>query len=126
VFDVLELHRIINRFFQLVQDNNIEICNVFSLQHELGIYLREMFSGYKVQFERNESYITNDTMTIKKEIDITIFTEDKKEKYAIELKCPLNGQHPEQMYSFVKDIKLMEELRQRGFTKKILCCPRIR
>lgn len=63
------------------------------------------------------SYFTSDNKTIKKEIDITIFNEDKSEKYAIELKHPLNGQHPEQMYSFVKDIKFMEELKDRGFNK---------
>ncbi|MEC0369336.1 hypothetical protein [Paenibacillus chibensis] len=34
---------------------------------------------------------------------------------AIELKCPLNGQYPEQMYSFVKDVKFMEQLKDRGF-----------
>lgn len=73
--------------------------------------------GYLIQFERNVSYFTPDNKTIKKEIDITIFNEDKSEKYAIELKCPLNGQYPEQMYSFVKDIKFMEKLKSRGFTK---------
>ena len=66
---------------------------------------------------RHVSYFTPDNKTIKKEIDITIFNEDKSEKYAIELKHPLNGQHPEQMYSFVKDIKFMEELKDRGFNK---------
>ena len=43
-----------------------------------------------------------------------------REKYAIELKYPVNGQYPEQMYSFVKDIKFMEELVERGFTQN--CC----
>lgn len=70
-----------------------------------------------MQFERNVSYFTSDNKTTKKEIDIAVFSEDKTEKYAIELKCPLNGQYPEQMYSFVKDIKFMEELKDRGFNK---------
>lgn len=87
------------------------------MQHELGIYLRAILPKFKVQFERNILFFINENTTIKKEIDITIFTEDKKEKYAIELKCPLNGQYPEQMYSFVKDIRFMEELKERGFTK---------
>ena len=34
---------------------------------------------------------------------------------AIELKYPLNGQYPEQMYSFIKDIKFMEQLKEAGF-----------
>ena len=38
------------------------------------------------------------------------------ERYAIELKYPLNGQYPEQMFSFVKDIKFMEKMKEAGFT----------
>lgn len=76
-----------------------------------------MLPGLKIQFERNIAFFTQNNKTIKKEIDISIFTEDKREKYAIELKCPLNGQHPEQMYSFTKDIRFMEELKERGFYK---------
>ncbi|MBR3425033.1 MAG: hypothetical protein IKG79_03185, partial [Neisseriaceae bacterium] len=44
---------------------------------------------------------------------------DEKEKYAIELKFPRNGQHPEQMYSFVKDIKFMEELQDKENLKEL-------
>ena len=114
---MLDLRKFVEDFFMYVQANKVEIYNEFSLQHELGIFLRERLLEYKVQFERNVSYFTTDNKTIKREIDITIFNEDKSEKYAIELKCPLNGQYPEQMYSFVKDIKFMEELKSRGFTK---------
>ena len=113
---MMQLENIINDFFKFAEDNNIEIYNEFSLQHEMGIYFRSILPTYKVQFERNVSYFTADNKTIKKEIDISIFNKDKQEKYAIELKCPLNGQHPEQMYAFVKDIKFMEELVERGFT----------
>jgi len=113
---MLNLKEILGGFFQYVKDKNIELYNEFSLQHELGIYLRSILPDYKVQFERNISYFTNDRNTIKKEIDITIFSEDQRKKFAIELKYPLNGQHPEQMYSFVKDVKFMEEVKDRGFT----------
>ncbi len=114
---LLELKRLVESFFKFVRDKNIEIYNEFSLVHELGIYLRTMLPQYKVQFERNVSFFTRDNKTIKKEIDVTIFTQDKHEKYAIEMKCPMNGQYPEQMYSFAKDIKFMEELKDRGFNK---------
>jgi hypothetical protein len=114
---LLDLRILIEDFFMYAQANKVEIYNEFSLQHELGIFLRERLQGYRVQFERNVSYFTPDNKTIKKEIDITIFNEDKSEKYGIELKHPQNGQHPEQMYSFVKDIKFMEELKERGFNK---------
>lgn len=114
---MLNLNVLVHDFFKSAKRQNIEIYNEFSLQHELGIYLREALPTYKVQFERNVSYFTSENKTIKKEIDIAVFSEDKTEKYAIELKCPLNGQYPEQMYSFVKDIKFMEELKDRGFNK---------
>lgn len=116
---LLAIKQLIEEFFVFARTNNIEIYNEFSLQHELGIYLREKTKGYFVQFERNVSYFYSDIDTIKREIDIAIFNEDKSEKYAIELKHPLNGQHPEQMYSFVKDIKFMEELKDRGFNTAV-------
>lgn len=106
----------IQNFFDSLIFNKVEIYNEFSLQHELGIYLRARLPLYKVQFERNASYFGVHSLTIKREIDIAIFTNDKSERYAIELKCPLNGQYPEQMFSFIKDIKFMEQLKEQGFT----------
>jgi hypothetical protein len=72
---------------------------------------------YSIQFERNVSYFSIGNQTIKKEIDISVFNEDKSERYAIELKFPRNQQYPAQMFSFVEDIKFMEELKVQGFTK---------
>ena len=43
------------------------------------------------------------------------WTVNGAEKYAIELKYPLNGQYPERMYSFAKDIAFMEQLVESGF-----------
>ena len=106
---------IIISFFEYAKTNKIEIYNEFSFQHELGVFLREKMDGYKVQFERNVSDFEIGG-TIKKEIDIVVLNPAKKEKFAIELKYPRNGQYPEQMYSFVKDIKFMEQLqRHHGF-----------
>lgn len=114
---MLDLKRLIAKFFSYAEMESIEIYNEFSFQHELGIFLRKELDGYKIQFERNVSYFSIYSKTTKKEIDISIFNNDKTEKYAIELKHPLNGQYPEQMYSFVKDIKFMEELKENGFKK---------
>ena len=88
------------------------------MQLELGIFLRTRGerSGYTIQFERNVSFFSI-TGTIKHEIDIVIFNLDKTEKFAIELKFPKNGQYPEQMYSFIKDIVFMEQLKKYGFTE---------
>lgn len=102
----------IKTFMEMICSEKIEVYNEFNLQHEMGIYLRSIFPNYKVQFERNVSFF-GITGTIKKEIDIVIYNDN--EKHAIELKFPLNGQYPEQMFSFVKDIKFMEQLKQNGF-----------
>ncbi len=112
-----ELENYIIEFMDFISNESIEVYNEFSLQHELGIYLRDKLGcRYKVQFERNISYFQI-SETIKKEMDIVVFNDDKSEKYCIELKYPTNGQVPEQMFSMCKDIKFLEQLRNRGFTQ---------
>lgn len=106
------IERALIEFMSLVECGNIEIYNEFSLQHELGLFLREKLKGYKVQFERNTKFFEI-LDTIKHEIDIVAYNGERK--YAIELKFPVNGQYPEQMYSFIKDISFMEQLKNAGF-----------
>lgn len=103
---------LLENFIQEIEAGRVEIYNEFSLQHELGVYLRNALPQYKVEFERNVKHF-NISDTIKKEIDIVVYNEN--ERFAIELKHPLNGQYPKQMYSFIKDIRFMEELKQAGF-----------
>jgi len=89
------------------------IYNEFSLQHELGIFLRSKISPLSVQFERNVSYFKGDGNNfIKKEIDISIYQDAQNPKCFMELKYPRNGQYPEQMFSFCKDIKFLEDLKR--------------
>lgn len=109
---MINIKAILSEFMGLVLAGKIEIYNEFSLQHELGIFLREKLRNFKVQFERNTSFFDINGV-VKHEIDIVIY--NKTERYAIELKQPRNGQHPEQMFSFIKDIKFMEQLRKKGF-----------
>jgi hypothetical protein len=111
----MKIAELIHSFMILISEKKVEIYNEFSFQHELGIYIRnELKNKYKVQFERNVSKFNINKMdTLKKEIDIVIFNDE--EKYCIELKYPKNGQYPESMYSFLKDIKFCEELAELGF-----------
>ena len=106
------IKKLLYEFMSMVEENQVEIYNEFSLQHELGIFLRNHLPDYKVQFERNTRFF-DITGTTKHEIDIVVYND--KEKYATELKYPVNGQYPEQMYSFVKDILFMEQLKDKGF-----------
>lgn len=104
---------VLYEFMHLLENGIIDIYNEFSLQHELGIFLRNKLPNFKVEFERNTKFF-DITKTIKHEIDIVVYND--KEKYAIELKYPVNGQYPEQMFSFIKDIVFMEQLKDNGFT----------
>lgn len=126
-----KISQLLKSFFEnLKNETNIDevVYNEFSLQHELGIFLRNQLKDnhLKVQFERNvSSFFNKEIEFIKKEIDIVIFDQEKKEKYAIELKFPRNGQFPEQMYSFIKDIRFMEQLQltePMRFTKTFAVC----
>lgn len=106
-------------FFALIAEGQIEIYNEFSLQHELGIYLRSVLgTDLKIQFERSISFFGLPKSDFeKKEMDIAVFTSDQSVKYAIELKCPRSGQHPEQMFKACQDIRFLEQLAYSGFTK---------
>ena len=113
---MLRLSKRVDGFFETVRSGAVEIYNEFSLQHELGFCLREKLGErYKVQFERPFSLFGLAGDIEKKEIDISIFTSDHAEKYAVELKFPHAGQHPEQMFSACRDILFLEELVRAGF-----------
>lgn len=117
------------------KDKNFKyhIYNEFSLQHELGIYLKNELNTnhtdtekYDVFFEKNtktflENSIQNDCKDkeSKYEVDIIIIKKEKDnksekynitEKYAIELKFPIQGEYPNQMKKFKQDINFMKDL----------------
>lgn len=115
--DTIQLSQLVGDFVQKVPLDNIEIYNEFSLQHELGIYLRGKLPGYKIQFERNISDFPGGEIDFyKKEIDIVVIPPDGGAKGAVELKFPRNGQVPESIFGFCKDVAFLEQLRLAGFT----------
>lgn len=94
--------------------NSNYVYNEFSLQFELGCYLRK--NGYDVYFEKNvRSYGISKENLYKSEIDLV--AEKNGKKYAIELKYPKNGQYPEEMYSFIIDIAFTQQLLNTHNTK---------
>lgn len=109
---------LITDFISQVSIGKIEVYNEFSLQFELGVFLRNNLPQACVEFERNVNhFFEKDTFT-KKEIDITVRDQKSKDLLAvIELKNPRNGQVPEQMFSICKDICFLEELCDSGFAE---------
>ena len=129
-----KFEKLIEEFFEYLCKNELEIYNEFSFQHELGIFLREKLRNecedgkdYKIEFERNAKKYFNINYSfingkgIKKEIDIAIYKNDHSQQYAIELKFPLNGQYPEQMFSCIKDVRFMQELVNQKKFQKTYC-----
>jgi hypothetical protein len=113
----MELDWHITRFVEAVGSGAVEVCNEFSLQHELGVYLRSNLDQCRVQFERNVSHFhLAKTDFEKKEIDIAITCTPSGDPFsAIELKYPRNGQVPESMFSICEDIAFLEQLVWAGF-----------
>lgn len=110
------------RFATEIATGNIEIYNEFSLQHELGLFLRnETPKSLKVQFERNVSYFGMEKeATLKREIDIVVFSSrGDVPVVALELKYPRNRQYPVQMFNFCKDIAFLESLVTSGFRQGV-------
>jgi len=113
----MEVLTAIHQFLISVGNNDVEIYNEFSFQHELGLFLRQHITDHKIQFERNVSHFGFDKANfVKKEIDIAVFKDpDTQRSSVIELKFPRNGQVPETMFSFCKDISFLEQLVNAGF-----------
>lgn len=121
----MRLEKLIEKFVDAEKINNEVVYNEFSLQHELGIFLREEFkNSFRVKFERNVGCFSEKEdpdylkKFVKKEIDIVICKgrRENPEKYAIELKYPTNGAYPQSMFQCIKDIKFMEQVKDElGF-----------
>jgi hypothetical protein len=112
----MTIKHIISEFISKISSRELEIYNEASIQYELAIFLREKLPDYKVQLERNITYFGLKKQGFKKrEIDIVIYDTALQDKHAIELKYPTNGQYPEQMFSFCKDIRFLEQLAENGF-----------
>lgn len=114
----LEFSTLISDFMAQLGLGSVEIYNEFSLQHELGIKLRNAaLAGWKIQFERNISFFGIESAGfIKKEIDIVVYNSAEKRAYALELKYPTHGQYPEQMFKCCQDICFLEQLVTKGFS----------
>jgi hypothetical protein len=75
--------------------------------------LTKYFEEKQIWPERStEKYTSNIKDLKKRRIDIVLEDANKQSLTAIELKMPMNGQAPLQMFSFVKDIYFLEQLKR--------------
>jgi hypothetical protein len=116
------VERLIRQFFLEVTDPYESFYNEASLQHELALYLRRQLPTglrvhiLRVHFERPASWFRPAaTGLTKKEIDLAVADGSRGQVVAIELKCPRQGQHPEQMFKACQDLQFLEELVAAGF-----------
>lgn len=120
--DTPGLRDLIVEFLSQIAAAEIEIYNEASIQFELAIWLRRRIgSGLKVQLERNVAHFGADSVKLEKsEMDIVVFSPDRSRRQCIEIKFPRQGQHPEQMFSFCKDLLFLEQLVSTGFDSSYL------
>lgn len=114
-----DVEPLIRRCLEGVEAGTVDVYNEAGFQHELGFLLRASLPGWKVELERNVSHFGLDKARfVKREIDLCIHAPENRHRVAIELKVPMNGQVPEQMYAACKDIRFLEQLvDEGGFTQ---------
>lgn len=108
------LEQLLTDFLQ--QRATEEICyNEAALQFEMAVFLRGVLpNAWQVEFERPASkFLSRAGRLTKKEIDLVVTS--SVSQYAIELKCPRQGQYPEQMFKACQDIAFLEDLVKHGF-----------
>lgn len=59
--------------------------------------------------------------TLRAKTNLDLLVEVDGFKVAIELKVPLNGQHPETIYSFCADLEFVEAIKRAGMTNSGYC-----
>jgi hypothetical protein len=114
---VIEEH--ILRYLRDPQDDAGPIYNERSMQLELAYAFRR--DGFHVEFERPFRVPRQVGSTLKPKQNLDILIRDGHETAAIELKVPLNGQHPETMYAFCADIEFVEALKRAGIVNRGFC-----
>ena len=87
-----------------------------TFQFKLLMQLAKIYDEDGILPERSIAYYKLQGLT-KKEIDIVL---EHGQRTAFELKMPMNGQVPEQMFKFVEDIAFLEELKASGLFAQ--CC----
>lgn len=117
-FDSDIMDQLLHRFFDDPPPQCGTLHNERSLQLELAVYFRNL--GHSVEFERPFKLPRPIGSTAKPKKNLDLLIDQNGQKIGVELKVPLNGQHPETLYSYCMDIEFVEalichEVVDRGF-----------
>jgi hypothetical protein len=109
----------IESFVEFARRNELEIYNESSLQFELSFYLRETLGkGFKIQLERNISFLNLRTDLVKKVIDIIVFSDTVSlgDIIVVELKAIVDQKkaRPKSIFDWIEDMKFLEQLKSAG------------
>ena len=106
------MRALLDRFFRDPPASCGAITNERSLQLELGMFLRS--EGYGVDFERSIKAPRLEGATLPPKHNLDLLVKKGDCSTGIELKVPLNGQHPETMYAFCADLEFLESIKRLG------------
>jgi len=113
------MQKLIESFFEKAPEACGTIYNERSLQLELACWFRCM--GARVEFERPFRIPPFGGSTCRPKENLDLLVEKGGVSIAIELKVPLNGQHPETLYSFCNDIAFIEGIVRHKFAHRGYC-----
>ncbi|RYD59213.1 MAG: hypothetical protein EOP60_02405 [Sphingomonadales bacterium] len=100
----------IENFFASPPSDAGQIANERALQLELACHFRSL--GWPVRFEVGLLAPRLSGSTLKPKLNLDLLVEVEGKRVGIELKVPLNGQHPETIYSFCADIEFLESIKR--------------
>ncbi len=113
------MRELIESFFEQPPKDCGPIYNERSLQLELAYWFRRM--GARVEFERPYRIMGLDGSTCPPKSNLDLLVRKDGVSAAIEFKVPLNGQHPETLYSFCNDIAFIEGVVRHKFVDRGYC-----
>jgi len=116
---IVRIEKLIHSFMRGAGIDCGKIHNERALQLELAYMFRK--NGLTVTFEERLEALRPKGSTAKPKTRLDLKVELEQHSAAIELKVPLNGQHPETMYSFCMDIEFIESLIKQRIVDRGYC-----
>ena len=109
----------LENFFSSPPREACPITNERSLQLELAYFFRR--EGWSVAFELPLRAPRLEGSTLKQKYNLDLLLQSETQKIGMELKVPVNGQHPETIYSYCADLEFIESLKRAAVIHAGFC-----